>query len=274
MNSLATVATFGFGDFHPPTILALYRALGCRGSQYYRNEADPPREMEVIEACREAGLPIDSIHGVFGPKYDPSSLEDPVRAASVEIYHQEGLLARRLGGSMVVVHPAPNRAPGTTVSPAETELRSQALERSSRELAKIGEKIGVTFLIENQPPMAYLGTDPRQLAKLVRKIASPRFRMCFDVGHAHLTDSAAQSLRDCADVIDYLHIHDNDGTEDLHLLPGDGNIDWLEIRSALVDSGLKVPAMLEVFYMKDRLEKAVRSDLPANLAYWLNCPAS
>jgi sugar phosphate isomerase/epimerase len=93
--------------------------------------------------------------------------------------------------------------------------------------------------------------------------------MCLDLGHAFITSDVIARLRDCADVIDYLHVHDNDGKLDAHLMPGDGAIDWPAVGRTLGDIGLQVPAMLEVFYLRDQLEKLAASDLPGKLKQWL-----
>ena len=106
MASLSTVAAFGFGDFDPPQMLELYRRLGCTSCQFYRNEANPPAVADVRRITADAGLAVDSIHGVFGEAYDPSSLDESHRRQTVEVYRREAELAAELGGPMVVVHPA------------------------------------------------------------------------------------------------------------------------------------------------------------------------
>jgi len=43
-----------------------------------------------------------------------------------------------------------------------------------------------------------------------------------------------------------VHLHDNDGSEDQHLVPGGGTIDWQMVRSALDSSPYDGPLMFEV----------------------------
>jgi sugar phosphate isomerase/epimerase len=128
----------------------------------------------------------------------------------------------------------------------------------------------VTFLYENIPDNYWVGNDPLALARLLRDLDSPHARMCFDTGHALMTGTIADRMAACSDVIGYLHVHDNDAIVDDHRMPGDGVTDWPEVGRTLRQQGIDVIAMLEVFYLAPQLETLLRTDLPANLADWLN----
>jgi sugar phosphate isomerase/epimerase len=138
-----------------------------------------------------------------------------------------------------------------------------------KRLAETGHDLGVTFLIENLMHDCPLGHDPVQLAEQIMEVNSPRIRMCFDTGHAHATLSrfaaakrgaVAVALRICAPAVSYLHIHDNDGVHDQHLMPGRGGkvpssptgvagegIDWPAVAQALRGTESSATRMLEVF---------------------------
>jgi sugar phosphate isomerase/epimerase len=256
MPELATVAAFGFPDFHPPVILDLYRRLGCTSSQFYRNTANPPAEADAMAICRDAGVPITSLHGVFGSDIDPSSPDEPLRRRSVDRYIGEGELALRLGASSVVVHPSPLTPGSKHMSDGDRSTRRSRLSRSMEELADMGERIGV-------------GHDVADMARMIRAIDHPRLRMCLDMGHAFITDDLPARLTDCRDVITYLHVHDNDGTIDSHQMPGDGTTDWAKVAAALDSYDANVPAMLEVFYLRDKLAEMADAGLGAKLRQWL-----
>lgn len=273
MPRLATVAAFGFDDFDPPQTLALYRRLGCRSSQFYRNEDNPPTPADAIAICNEAGVPIDSIHGVFGVAYDPSQPDEQARRQTLDTYRREGELALGLGGPMVVVHPSPMVDGKRKPTPAERAERVAPLQRSMEELARIGEQQGIVYLIENLPGTFWIGDSPADLAGWIRQIDSPHVRMCFDTGHALISGTLDQ-LPDVADTIGYLHLHDNDGFKDNHLMPGDGAIDWPALGRALAGSDLDLPLMLEVFYLADKLTGCVDAGLADRFADWFALPAS
>src|SRR5262249_8203379 len=127
--------------------------------------------------------------------------------------------------------------------------RVEPMRRSIAELADLGDRLGVTYLIENLPPNYFFGSDPRLVARLVREAKRPSVRMCFDTGHAHLTspDGAPAALRECSDVVRYLHIHDNDRKADQHLVPGQGTTDWEALGEVIAALPGDTPAMLECF---------------------------
>ena len=51
--------------------------------------------------------------------------------------------------------------------------------------------------------------------------------------------------------IDCIHLHDNHGEHDEHLLPGDGTLNWQKAMKGLKSSGYDGPLTLEIVYRKD-----------------------
>lgn len=269
MAHLACIAPFGF-SFDPTRFLAAYRAVGCSTCQFYRNEQRPPAVADALKAASQAGLRFDSIHGVFGFHLDPSSSDERHRQRCLEIYEGEGRLALELGGPMVVVHPSAWNPGMRMMTRGEIEAASAPrwahLDDFMKRLAAIGERQGVTYLIENQPMNCPLGHDTVRLARAVLAVGSPRIRMCLDSGHAHMTGDVVASLREAMPAIEYLHVHDNDAKVDDHRMPGDGTIDWAGFAGVLRETGSTVPRMLEVFYDEARVEALGRDGLGARLA--------
>jgi hydroxypyruvate isomerase len=261
--NFATVAPFGF-NFDAPRFLAAYRTIGCTHAQVYANADDMPTTKHVIDTVTSAGLAIDSIHGVFSSNIDPSSPDRNERDRCLAIYEREGQWAKDLGGPIVVVHPAavtPMRedfTPTIVYSPAEAgdlqKLRWPHLIDFLRRLADIGERLGVTYAIENLSFNVPLGHDPRALAGQLRELGSARVRMCFDTGHAQVTTGdAASALRDCANVVAYMHVHDaRDGHA--HVMPHEGEADWGAIARVIAERCVNVPRMLELFVPEEQIE--------------------
>jgi len=269
MAYLATVAAFGFDDFHPPSVLAMYRSLGCCSSQFYQNVDNPPKPAEARRIAQDAGVPFDSIHGVFGIMQDPSCPDETIRKSTVETYRREAQLAVDLGGPMVVVHPGPPAEYETHISPRTIAARVDPLRRSMAEMARIGEELGVIYLFENIPANYHFGSNPAQLGQLIRELNHPNVRMCLDTGHANMTANAVDALSDCADVIAYLHLHDNHGKLDNHRFPGDGTIDWETLGRRIKSMPDNLPAMLELFFKVKDLVAEVENGLGDRLAGWL-----
>lgn len=269
MAVLAAVAPFGF-SFDPVRLLRAYCDAGITTAQFYRNEQNPPTVADALKAAQQAGVRFDSIHGVFGFHLDPSSEDAAHRQHCLEVYEAEGRLASDLGGPMVVVHPAAWNPGMRSMSVAEVEASSavrwpRCVEFMHR-LAEVGQRLGVVYLIENQPYNCPLGHDPIEMANRVAAVKSPHIRMCLDTGHAHITGDVVQAMREAAPMIAYLHIHDNDGQQDDHRMPGDGTIDWSAFAGALKSTGNQAPRMLEVFYDEARVEALNKSGLKARLA--------
>jgi hydroxypyruvate isomerase len=275
MTEMAVITPFGF-SFEVVRFLSAWRALGCTRAQFYRNEQKPPTVAEALAAAAKAGIRFDSMHGVFGEHIDPSSPDADHRAKCLTTYEAEGKLASDLGGPMVVVHPSCWNPGRKEMTPEQIEVTSgprwPLLDDFLRRLAEIGERLGVVYLIENQPLNCPLGHDVARLAQAVRSINSPAIRMCLDTGHAHITGNLADSVRVAADVIAYLHIHDNDKKLDDHRMPGDGNIDWPAFADAVRQTGLTAPRMFEVFYDEARIEAAAAAGMGPKLAAWCAMP--
>lgn len=268
MPVLAVTAPFGF-DFDPVRFLAAYRAVGVSTAQFYRNEQKPPTVKEALAAANAAGVRFDSIHGVFGFHLDPSSPRAEHREQCLKVYESEGKLASDLGGPMVVVHPAAFN-PGMRMmtldeAAAASQGRWDYLHQFLLRLGEIGQRLGVVYLIENQPPNTPLGHDAARLARAVEAVKSPNIRMCLDTGHAHFSGDVAEATRACAGVVEYFHVHDNDAKVDDHRMPGDGTIDWKSWSGALRQTGNQSPRMLEVFYDEARVEQLGREGLAARL---------
>ncbi len=70
--------------------------------------------------------------------------------------------------------------------------------------------------------------DPAFLAFLCDRLDSDRVKICFDVGHVDILSggSVNEWLAAAGDRISYLHLHNNDGHEDLHASLGDGRLDF------------------------------------------------
>lgn len=270
MARLSTTAAFNFDSLpFEPRMRAFYE-LGCRSSQFYRNESNPPPAQDARIMADAVGLPLDSIHGIFGPNYDPSSPDEAARLEAVRVYEREGELAVQLGAPMVVVHPA--RSVQENEPPIDDRQRAQRiepLERTLRELARIGSRLGVVYLLENIPPYQAIGHDPLQLAQMIRQADHPSIRMCFDTGHANMVGDPAALLDGCLDVVAYLHVHDNDGKSDSHLVPGKGTIPWEKIAVSMRRLPPDTIAMVELFDSAQELQSLAKAGAGEQWRRWL-----
>lgn len=74
------------------------------------------------------------------------------------------------------------------------------------------------------------------------------FTACVDVGHALVVGETPEHvLREMGERVTALHIHDNRGILDDHMLPGFGKIDWKGTMRALREIGYPGELTLEIF---------------------------
>ena len=113
------------------------------------------------------------------------------------------------------------------------------------------ERRGVTIAVENLTRTAQV--DRARL--LLERFDSPHFGFCFDSGHRNVCRVGHEWLARWPERLKALHLHDNDGTDDQHLLPFDGTTDWPMLMHAIAVTGYRGPTALEVGH-EGRQEKS------------------
>jgi len=183
----------------------------------------------VGDAARRAGIDIFSCHGPFGEDYDPTVPDEGQRRRILKA--QESAIRRTAlaGAKLMVLHPGN----AVLTGPAERSVRLDRLRSGLEELLPVAENEGVTVALENLPP-GWLCDGSEEILKVVESLDSPALGVCLDTGHAHLTEEGALSaLKALSSRIVAFHVHDNDGSRDLHLPPPYGTIDWEPIAAVV-----------------------------------------
>jgi sugar phosphate isomerase/epimerase len=249
---LGSVAPVGFDDFADPQWLGALRALGCTTAQVYRNRNGndgahtwPVTLTQIREYLAAAQMPCDSLHGVYGSDLDPSSPDEAFRKSTVAAFKAEGEMACELGGPLVVVHCSAIYANG--VAPSERAIRLMQFRRTVEELARFGEGIGVRYAFENLPGYHPIGNDVAELAGVLNHVDHPNAGMCFDIAHANLVGDPVEAIAHTDGRIFYIHMCDNHGEKDDHLMPFHGNIDWAAVARAIARENFNGVIMLESF---------------------------
>jgi len=269
---LGTVAPVGFANFADPAWLGCMRELGCTSVQVYRNRrgcgGDPARPVttrEMLDYVAAGLMPCDSLHGLYGNDLDPSNPNEIARRAAVDTFKAEGDLALELGGPLVVVHCAGIVLEGQSVSDEQRDVRWTQLRKSAAELGAFGQKQGVRYALENLPPYHFVGSDAAALSDLLTEVNSPNVGMCFDVAHANLAGDPVRAATAAVARMIYVHICDNHGKSDDHLMPYSGGIDWHGFGCALQAGGYNGVLMLEVFPTLDELRRLLDEGIKEKL---------
>ena len=263
-TELGTVAPVGFDDFPPEAWLSCLRRLGCTRVQVYRNQQRDVSLEEIRDAVAAGQMPCDSIHGVFGEQFDPSSPDEQARRFAVDTYKSEGELALTLGGPLVVVHCSTIRREG--IPQAERKQRVEQLKKSIVELGNFGEGLGVRYAFENLPDYHPLGSDVAELAGWLGELNAPATGMCFDSGHANMIGNVAEAVEAADGRMIYMHFSDNSGLADEHEMPTCGTLDCEGMARALHLIGYADTMMLEVFHSVERFNQLIDEGCGERLA--------
>jgi sugar phosphate isomerase/epimerase len=126
-------------------------------------------------------------------------------------------------------------------SPRTIEYALTALEH----LGAFARPLGVRLLVENLLSEA---TTPEHLVMILEMGHLASVGVCLDLGHAHITVGTAEAIATLGGRIASVHVHDNHGTKDEHLWPGDGTIAWDATTAALKGLAKPPAAVLEIGY--------------------------
>ncbi len=213
----------------------------------------------VIESAGEHGLTFWSVHAPFGGEVDLSQPEELARRHSVQCILRSVEIARMIGAGLVVIH-----AGLTTGDEAEQEQRRRQAIRSINELVKrssqAGVEIAVEYLPTNKERICNTSKDCNELLALVD--GEPG--ICMDTNHANLGEPLSEAVTALAERIVTLHVSDNDGVEERHIMPGEGTIDWTEFVGLLDQIGYRGPYIYEA--SKSSEDIAERLDMTVSSA--------
>ncbi len=141
--------------------------------------------------------------------------------------------AHRMGINLLTIHM-------DISSPVPTFLRQEKL-RAIAELVQYAQASGITVALENVSESAV------EIMEAFR--AAPRLGITLDIGHGQIHAERNRSLEiieNLGQSIVHVHIHDNDGIDDLHLPPGKGIIDLRNIVTKILRQGYDGTFTLEV----------------------------
>ncbi len=88
-----------------------------------------------------------------------------------------------------------------------------------RKILEVCDKCNMNLCIEN----LYSDTE---IPYIFEHISHPKLKICFDTGHRNFLTPRLDVLKDYGQYVSVLHIHDNHGERDEHVVCGEGTIDW------------------------------------------------
>lgn len=222
----------------PGTLVDKFRAAKEAGFMGVEMDSPGVNVAEAIKARDETGLFID---GTVCSTHWNIRLSDPdpeVRAKGLENLLTAIRDTHAMGGSTVLLVPA-------AVRDAKNENQQQAWDRSIEKITQaipLAAELGVLIAIENVwSGFNYIHEGPSdQSAELfvqyVDRFNSPWVGMQFDIGNHQKYGKPAQWIRQLGRRIVKLDVKDW-GVSNSFCKIGEGDVDWADVRKALLEIG-------------------------------------
>lgn len=211
----------------------------------------PGMVRRIASVQRDQGLrtalhgPYTNIGALLGDRWQ-AAVDEHLRALE---------WAEILGAMTYTVHPG-----WLEKKYATPDLVARCQENTAKALEQlVSQRCDVAICVENQNPAETekikCGFAVPQLHALVDGLPSVGFTL--DLGHAQVLNGAPTRFfaELGPDRVKVAHVHDNDGTADNHLPPGQGTIDWTAFLSAYRLHGCQFPLFLELACEEDGFVK-------------------
>lgn len=180
----------------------------------------------IIKHTQEIGIKLVQAHAPMGKPLDKNGglLEDTLLCVDA---------CGKWGIENLVVHSGYDYG----LTPEQTFLKNKEFFMPLLERA---EKYGVNILVENFNKMCIDGIywidNASDLLKMIECVNHPLFHAVWDVGHANLQEMPQnEELKLLGNHVKALHIQDNMGDDDYHLVPFLGSLNLDSVMHGLMD---------------------------------------
>jgi protein FrlC len=234
-----SVSTFVYLNFPLDEAIRRIAGFGYDGVEIwggrphaYPSDLDAEEIVSLRELSAELGIEVSGfIPAQF--RY-PTNLcigNERIRQDSV-CYIQDGIeVAASLGAPLVSV------CPGHSLYGQDKEDAWERLKESLHTLGGFASERGIRLAIE---PADEYETDLVQTSddalRLLDEVGLDNVGVVLDTGHGHvLGEELGEAIRKLGSTLFHVHVDDNHGQRDEHLIPGSGTIDFSSFLTALAD---------------------------------------
>lgn len=181
----------------------------------------------------ELNLKLLDIHGSQGREKCWNSTEEYQRQAGVELVLNRIEMLDYLGGTGCVMMHCPVICTYMDDEDINNQRKKhEALRRSLDELMPSLEKYDARIALENMHSDNF-----EMLAAIMKDYPSDRIGITYDSGHGNiLAGKGLDYMEQHKDRLQALHLNDNDSTDDQHLPPFYGTVDWQRVANLLKTS--------------------------------------
>jgi sugar phosphate isomerase/epimerase len=198
------------------------------------------RDSEMQLFSVHAPMYTDDVWGRSGP-HSVITITEPVKSKRIQMVDEIKRaieLAEYIPFRYLIQHVGVGEEP-------YDERKLDAAFSSLDELSVFAKQRGVEVLIENIPN----GLSSAERLCYFLGETHLNLGFCFDVGHAHMGEGVEAAFDMMKDRIRSTHIHDNNGTDDMHLFPtfdSGGTVDWKKTMELLRSRPDQYPLLLEL----------------------------
>jgi protein FrlC len=221
------------------------KAAGFEGVEILADvpHAYPPRitpqlTASVVKALDQTGLTVSNINCncSFGywkdappePYFEPSLISpNPTHRAD-----RTAMILKTLEFARQVGAPNVSITSGRTLGGMPPALATKQFADSIRPILDRADALGVNVGIECEPGLflEYVA----ELRDWIDRLAHPRFGANLDIGHSVVIgESIPDAVQTLEGRIWNLHVEDLPGRKHYHMIPGEGNLDWDALKTAL-----------------------------------------
>ncbi len=230
----------------------------------------PSRTMNCI---KNSNMRVYSIHADFNS--DISDIKENKRIESIKGIKKTIDIIKKINGELVILHPG-----DSFNNSYEREVRVNNSINSLTEIVEYALLNNIRIAVENDFSdfeLNRLGDSIEEIDYIINKVKSlsgcnGTIGICVDTGHAFLTNNLYDYLDFFKSNIFEIHIHDNLGvrnknrivsSDDLHLVPGMGKIDWKTFFNKLEENNYKGAHVFEIStcYLEVKCTKYVLEEI-------------
>ena len=208
---------------------------------WYGEEREDGFFSELRKYAEGVGICFNQAHAPFHSSF-PDKKQTKIRFQEIVCAMRRAAL---LGAKTIVVHPVQH------LNYADEGAPERLFEMNMEfygNLIPYCQEFGIQVAVENMwqyhpwPNITHSTcSTPQEMNRYLDTLNSPWITGCLDVGHASLVGQSPDEFVRAmgADRLGALHIHDVTKTEDAHMIPYQGVIDWKKLMQALEASGYR-----------------------------------
>ena len=186
---------------------------------------------EQVKLCKKLGFNIifahlgyQNINSIWEVGIDGDNL--------VDRYKNDIKNCKENGIPMVVMH---------LTSKKQAPMYGEIGLNRIKKITQYAKELDIKVAFENTKIKGYL-------EYVLENIKDENVGICFDSGHYHVHFNDEFNFDFFKNRIFAVHLHDNDKSDDLHLLPLDGTINWKYVMEKLKECNYNGPITMELCY--------------------------